>query len=123
MLNILPAMKEHQVRRVIAVSTFGAGDTRSLVNPLPRALVFGVILRSEVADKEAMEAQLAATELEWTVVRIGVLTDGPRTGTYRTRDDATIHGMGKISRSDVADFMLAELRARSWIRRRPVLMY
>ena len=105
------------------MSTFGAGDSRPLVNPLPRALIFGLVLRSEVADKEAMEALLVASDLDWTVVRVGILTDGPRTGRYRTRDDGSIRGMGKVSRNDVADFMLLELRARAWIRRRPVLMY
>jgi len=123
MLNIIPAMRKHQVRRLIAMSTFGAGDSRPLVNPLPRALIFGLVLRSEVADKEAMEALLVASDLDWTVVRVGILTDGPRTGRYRTRDDGSIRGMGKVSRNDVADFMLLELRARAWIRRRPVLMY
>jgi putative NADH-flavin reductase len=123
MLNIAAAASEHSVRRLIAVSTFGAGDSRSQVSFLPRTVVFGVILRSEVADKEAMESQLAATDLDWTVVRVGVLTDGPRTGVYRTRDDGTIRGMGRISRADVAHFFLNELQGSRWLRRRPVLMY
>ena len=38
------------------LSTFGAGETRSRVGWLMRHLVFGIVLRSEVEDKEAMEA-------------------------------------------------------------------
>jgi len=123
MRYILPAMREHGVRRLVAISTFGAGDTRPLVGPVAKALVFGVILRSEVADKEAMEAQIAASDVDWTIVRVGVLNDGPRTGVYRARDDGSVRGMGKISRADVANFILSELNAKAWLRRRPVLMY
>src|SRR5215467_9100264 len=90
MRHILPAMHEHGVRRLVAISTFGAGDTRPLVGQVARALVFGVM---------------------------------PRTGVYRARDDGSIRGMGKISRADVANFILSELNVKAWLRRRPVLMY
>ena len=118
---IIAGMQAHGVRRVIAMSTFGAGDTRRQV-PLPaRLVVFGCILASEVADKEAMEAQLAATDLDWTIVRVGVLKDTAGTA-YRASDDGSIRGMGRIGRADVARFMLDELVAKAWVRRRPVVM-
>jgi len=86
-------------------------------------MVFGLILRSEVADKEAMEAQLAESDRLWTIVRVGVLSEEPGRGVYRARDDGTIQGMGTISRADVAHFILSELQANLWVRRRPVLVY
>ena len=121
--SIASAMRDLNVRRIIAISTFGAGDTRSHVGLLARTLLFGLILRSEVADKEAMEAHLAASDLDWTVVRIGVLADGEARGAWRAADDGTIRGMGKVARSDVAAFMLAQLESNAWVRRRPVLQY
>jgi putative NADH-flavin reductase len=120
--QIAPAMAKHGVRRLVAISTFGAGDTRPHVGWLARLLLFGVILRSEVADKEAMERELSATDLDWTVVRVGLLTDKPARGTWRAADDASIRGMGNISRADVAAFMLAQLDGKAWFRRRPVVM-
>jgi putative NADH-flavin reductase len=120
--HIVAAMAGAGIRRVVAISTFGAGDTRRHVGWLARRILFGFVLRSEVADKEAMEAQLTASALDWTVVRVGVLADGDGRGTWRAADDGSIRGMGKIARADVAAFMLGQLASDSWLRRRPVLM-
>jgi uncharacterized protein YbjT (DUF2867 family) len=120
--HIVPAMARHGVRRVLAISTFGAGDSRPQVGWFERHVLFGVVLRSEVADKEAMEAQLFASSLEWTVVRVGLLTDEPSRGRWRTADDGSIHGMGKIPRADVAAFLLAQLNSAAWLKRRPVIV-
>lgn len=121
--KVLPLMAKHGVKRILAISTFGAGDTRPQIGWLMRKLVFGLILASEVADKEAMEAELARSEVDWTVVRVGLLTEGEARGAYRAADDGSIRGMGKIARADVAAFMLAQLGKRDWVRRRPALMY
>jgi len=72
-----------------------------------RHFVFGVVLRSEVADKEEMEAIPERSGLDWTVVRVGLLHDGPSCGAWRAADDASIQGMGRIARADVAAFMRA----------------
>lgn len=123
MPHVIAAMRKRSVRRIVALSTFGAGDTRPHVGALTRLFVFGLILRSEVADKEAMEAQLCESEHLWTIVRVGVLSDAPGRGVYRAEDDGSIRGMGTISRADVARFVLSELQAGLWVRRRPVLVY
>ena len=122
MRNIVPAMARHGVRRIVAISTFGAGDTRALVGWLARTLLFGFVLRSEVADKEVMESVLAASDLDWTVVRVGLLTDEPARGTWRAADDGSIRRMGRIARADVAAFMLAQLESGVWLRRKPVIV-
>jgi putative NADH-flavin reductase len=121
--NLIPAMHKHGLQRIIAISTFGASNTRMQVGWFARTALFGLVLRSEVADKEAMEAELSNADLAWTVVRVGVLTDGPARGAYRAADDGSIRGMGKIARADVAAFMLAQLESESWMRRRPAIMY
>jgi len=122
MRHAIVSMQRHGVRRVVAMSTFGAGETRARLGWLVRHVVFGVVLRSEVADKEAMEDMLESSGLDWTVVRVGLLHDGPSRGTWRAADDASIQGMGRIARADVADFMLDQLDDASWLRRKPVLM-
>ena len=123
MSHIVPAMQQHGVRRIVAISTFGAGDSRAQVGWFPRTVLFGAVLRSEVADKEAMEATLVNSGLDWTAVRIGVLGDEPARGSWRAADDGSIHGMGKIARADVAAFMLAQLESGAWLGRRPVIQY
>src|ERR1043166_3562682 len=70
--NIAASMARHGVRRIIAISTFGAGSTRPQVGWLARLLLFGLILRSQIADKKVMGRGLSKTNFEWTVVRRGL---------------------------------------------------
>ena len=120
--NIAPAMTRHGLRRIVVISTNGAAETRRNVGWFERNVLFGFVLAHEVADKEAMERALAATELDWTVVRVGVLKNAPATGRVRAADDGSIHEMGKVGRADVAAFMVAQLESDEWKRRRPVLV-
>jgi len=122
MRHAVVSMQRHHVRRVVAISTFGAGETGPRVGWFVRHLVLGLMLRSEVADKEAMEAILESSGLDWTVVRVGLLHDGPARGAWRAADDASMYGMGRIARADVAAFILDQLDDASWIRRKPALM-
>ena len=121
--NITAAMTTHRVRRIVAISTLGAGETRADVGWFARNVLFGFVLRNEVADKEAMERHLGSTDLDWIVVRVSLLTNEAARGSFRVADDRSIHGIGKIARSDVADFMLAQLQSDSWLRRKPVIAY
>jgi putative NADH-flavin reductase len=121
--NIAAAMTRHGVRRIIAISTLGASETRADLGWFARNLLFRFILRREVADKEAMERHIAATDLDWTVVRVGTLTNAPARGSFRVADDRSIRGLGSIARADVAEFMLAQLRSNAWLQRKPVIVY
>jgi hypothetical protein len=114
-------MTTHRVPRIVAISTLGAGETRADVGWFARNVLFGFVLRNEVADKEAMEQHLGSTDLDWIVVRVSLLTNEAARGSFRVADDRSIHGIGKIARSDVADFMLPQLNSDSWLRRKPVI--
>jgi NAD(P)H-binding len=111
------------LRRIVAISTLGAAETRTDIGWFARNVLFRFMLRNEVADKEAMEQHLSATDLDWIVVRVATLTNEAARGSFRVADDRTIRGMGTISRSDVADFMLAQLESDPWLRRKPVISY
>ena len=95
------------------ISTLGAGGTRADVRMVrPQCAVWFCLARNEVADKEAMERHLGSTDLDWIVVHVSQLTNGPRAESFRVADDRSIRGMGKIARSDVADFMLCSAGER-----------
>lgn len=75
--------------------------TRSLLTPLIRA-IFG----ANYADLARMEDAVAASDLDWTIVRAPRLTTGPLTGRYRTEMDRDVRGGRQISRADLAHLML-----------------
>ena len=60
--NITAAMTKHGVRRIVVISTLGAAETRADVGWFTRNVIFRFVLRNEVADKEAMEGYLHATD-------------------------------------------------------------
>lgn len=115
--SIVPAMNETGVRRVIVVSSQGVGDSKlGLFGKLGKPL-----LRRSFADKLAMEQQLAASDVEWIVVRPALLTNGALRGTCRAADDNSLTG-GSIGRADVAAFTLAQLTSDRWLRKMPVIV-
>lgn len=104
---ILPAMRDAGVHRLVVVSAAGfhtTGDglfVRSLVKP-----VLGRVLRHSFADMAAMEEIVRASALDWTIVLPPRLTDGPRTGRFRSAVDRTVRGSFSITRADLADAVL-----------------
>lgn len=107
--NILRAMEQHGVKRVIVESSLGVGDSKGQF-PWYLGILVRVFLRNIYADKEVQERFIQKTNLDWTIVRPAGLTNGPRTGVYRTwvgKPDMPITGW--ISRADVAEFMLKQL--------------
>lgn len=87
------------------VTTEGDGPlTRMVVKPMVRSM-----LRHGVADSIRMEEYLRTTELDWIVMRPPRLTDGERTGRYRTARNANVRGGISVSRADVAAAILAAL--------------
>ncbi len=122
--NIIAAMQAHNISRLICQSTLGAGDSRSNLNFFWKYIMFGMFLRPAYADHQLQEQYVKQSGLDWTIVRPGALTDGELTHQYRygfsTRDRST---KLKISRSDVADFLLKQLVDKSYIHKTPGLSY
>jgi putative NADH-flavin reductase len=118
--NIVAAMEDAGVRRLVCQSSLGVGD--SLAVPMPRyvRLVFPLVLRRAFADHEGQEHLIRQSRLDWTIVRPTKMVDGERTGAYRHGlTDTTEKVKVKVSRADVADFMLRQLTDDSYLRLAP----
>ncbi len=105
--SILAAMGQHGVRRLVAVTSLGVGDSRDQV-PLYFKLMMKTFLSRIMAAKEEQERLIRASGLDWTIVRPGGLVDGPKTGRYRYGTDGSLRA-GRVARADVADFVLKQL--------------
>ncbi|HBG96145.1 MAG TPA: epimerase [Chromatiaceae bacterium] len=116
---ILRAMQAHGPRRLIAVTSMGVGDSIEQVAAVFRAIM-KLTLRRVMEAKERQEQAIMASDLDWTIVRPGGLTNGPRTGNYQSGLDKSIKAT-RISRADVADFILKELAAGDYIRATPAV--
>lgn len=72
-------------------------------------IVQPLLLNSIYADKDRQEALVRASDVKWTLVRPGFLTNQPGTGRYRVTADLTGVMARKISRADVASYLLSEM--------------
>jgi putative NADH-flavin reductase len=98
--SLTTAMRNTQVRRVIVESV--AFLFRDSIVP-PVYLLGRLLFPITVADASAIFEQ---STLDWTMVRPPELTDKPYTGKYRVHEDHLPRFGFKVSRADVADFML-----------------
>lgn len=123
-LNIIHAMQRHDIKRLICQSTLGAGDSRGNLNFFWKFIMFGMLLKRAYVDHELQEHYVCASGLDWTIVRPGAFTDGAYTGEYRhgfsSGDKSTLL---KISRADVAEFLLKQLSDLRYLHKRPGLSY
>jgi putative NADH-flavin reductase len=118
---LIAAMRSQSVKRLICVTGFGAGDSRASISCLQR-LPFQIVFGRAYGDKSLQERLIKESELDWTIVRPGVLTSGPRTGRYKILSDPSKWRNGIISRVDVADFLVRQIEDRTFVRQAPVLV-
>ena len=87
--------------------------------------MFGFFLRPAFIDHINQENYVRQSKLDWTIVRPAAFTDGEHTGgQYRNGFSGTdITLKLKISRADVADFMLKQLKDNSNLHKTPGLSY
>lgn len=118
---LLAAMKAKGIKRLIAVTGFGAGDSEASISSLQR-VPFRLVFGRAYGDKSLQERLIKESGLDWTIARPGVLTNGPRTGRFKILTDASQWRNGVISRSNVAEFLVRQIEDRTYVHQAPVLV-
>ena len=122
---ILEAMRQEYVTRLIVLGASGVQrDHGKYQNALTNMAIWvakKTLLKHPFVDQAALERMLAASDVDYTIVRAPRLMDGPFTGTYRVLPDALPPGALSISRADVADFMLQQLTDPRFHRQGPYI--
>lgn len=119
---LIAAMQRRNVRRLIVVTGFGAGDSREAIGCLQR-IPFRLFLGRAYDDKDVQERLIKESGLDWTIVRPGILTKGARTGRYRVLVEPSQWRNGVISRADVADFIVRSIDDDGRAQQAPVLIW
>jgi uncharacterized protein YbjT (DUF2867 family) len=119
---LVDAMKTAGVKRLIAVTGLGAGDSRGGGGLLYDAFVLPLLLKRVYDDKDVQEWIIRSSGLDWTIVRPGLLTNSPATGRYRVLTASQDWRFGAIGRADVADFLVRQIDDRALIGKTPLLI-
>lgn len=122
--NILRAMETHRVPRLVCETSLGIGDSVGRMGLFYTFFIIPVILPFYFWDKTRQERIIAQSNVEWLIVRPGVLTNADKRGRFR-------HGCHigsffwtvRISRADVADFMLNQLTSDTYLRAAPGVVW
>ena len=118
--NILRAMEAHSVPRLVCETSLGIGDSVGRMGLLFTFFVIPVILPFYFWDKTRQERMIARSNVEWVIVRPGMLTNGNMRGRYRHgRHVGGFFWTVRISRADVADFMLSQIVSDTYLRTAP----
>ena len=115
MAVLIPAMERAKVSRLIFLSSFGVGYTKRSAGMISR-FFFLTLLRHVLADKEKADDLLRSSNLDYTLVYPTRLTMGPPTGRYWYGVDLKPGWWPKVSRADVAEFMLMAAERNAWSR-------
>ncbi len=104
--NLIRAMKNAKVQRLVCITGIGAGDSKGHGGFLYDKIFQPLLLDEIYKDKTRQEELIRTSQLKWTIVRPGALTNGAKTGSVKSYTDLTGVTIGKISRADVAAFVL-----------------
>jgi uncharacterized protein YbjT (DUF2867 family) len=120
---LVGAMKAEQVSRLVCITGIGAGDSAGHGGFLFENLIFPLLLRHVYADKNRQEAIVRDSGLDWVLVRPSVLNDKPGRATIRALTELSEFHGGTIAREDVADFVVDQVRADTWLHRSPLITW
>jgi nucleoside-diphosphate-sugar epimerase len=105
--NIIAAMQEEHVRRLIIVSMMGIGDSKAQAPFWYKYLLMPTFLRGSTQDKTNKEAAVLSSGLDYVIARPPILKD------TRAFGEVSILGPGAtghtITRADLANFLVDQL--------------
>jgi putative NADH-flavin reductase len=114
--NILRAMKACRVPRLVCESSLGLGNSAGRLGLLGTFVFVPLVLPFIFADKIRQEKLIEQSDADWVIVRPARLTNAAARGKYRHgRNVGNFILTRRISRADVADFMLKQLTDDSYI--------
>ena len=108
--SIVDAMQGSGVDRLLVTSTALLFPSDGLLDRVLRRLT-----PNAVREAGRMEERIRSSSLDWTIARVGFLTNDAATD-YRHAAGTAPEGGGSISRAALACFLLAEARERAHVR-------
>jgi putative NADH-flavin reductase len=109
--SIIEAMEKSGAHRLITITGSVVDDTGNgfLMRNVAKRLARATFLRDVCADMRLTEEAIHMSNLEWTILRPPRLTNARGSGSYRTQIDRNVPRGVKISRADVASYIVEHL--------------
>jgi len=114
--NIINAMREHKVKRIIAIGGIGALQASEHLKVYETTTFPKEYIEVTQAHVRVLDALLTSRN-EFTFVCPPMIKEGERTGVYKTQDRYPTQGWNIIS-GDLADFIVHELDENKFVGRK-----
>jgi putative NADH-flavin reductase len=118
--NIVRAMEKYDVKRLVVVSVAGIPVHQDKRGFNIASSLIKLFLKDVFVDRENQLAVLESSKVDWVAVRVPRLTDEPAKGSVKAFFGNPSPAM-KVTRADLADFMLKQLTDDQWLRQAPIL--
>lgn len=119
---LIAAMQAAGVRRLVAITGVGAGETRGHGGLLYDWIIFPLFTRRRYADKDRQEALIAASGLDWVIVRPAPFDETPAEGPLEIH--AVVErrtALRRVTRAEVAAFVLDQITSDRHLRQKPFI--
>ncbi len=120
--NLIAAMNKQGVHRLVCITGVGSGDSRGHGGFLYDNIFLPLLLSGGYADKTRQEEIIKQSDLDWVIVRPGILSNKEAKGTYRVMLDGK-YTIKDIARADVAAFVLQQLTSDTYLKKTPGISY
>lgn len=120
---IMEEMEQMNIRRLIAISVIGAGDSNRFLPWIYKKCILPVFQKwfiPIIEDKNRMENDILKSHLDWTVIRCTTVQDKPAKG----KVNATLDGKGvkfTITAADMASFFIEQLDSKQFLKKMPTI--
>jgi putative NADH-flavin reductase len=120
---LIPAMETHRVRRLLAVTGIGAGDSKGHGGFIYDRIVYPLFTKEIYRDKDRQEELIRQSQLDWVIIRPASFTNGRLRGNIRVAVKLDGVTMQLISRADAAAFILDQLTSDEYLGQTPLIGY
>ncbi|MCP4762231.1 MAG: SDR family oxidoreductase [archaeon] len=122
--NIVKAMNECNVKRLSIISAAGVGnDPDPNLDFVTKKIIIPLFFKKVYIDMDRMEKLIVGSNLDYTIMQPPALTRTQLTGTYRTEIGMSVRKGRKISRADLAQFMVNNIEDKKYFRKKVGIAY
>jgi putative NADH-flavin reductase len=114
---LIDAMERHRVKRPVCITGVGAGETKGHGGFLYDTILFPLLTKRVYEDKDVQEAIIQKSSLDWVIVRPAMFREGTPSGKLEAVTDVRGVTLTRISRAEVAAFLLEQLTDDRYLRK------
>jgi len=114
---LIEALERNKPKRLVCITGVGAGDTKGHGGFLYDRILLPLITKRVYEDKDAQEALIQQSSLDWIIVRPAMFREGSASRNHEVVTDLRGVTLTRISRAEVGAFVMDQLTDSQYLRK------